>query len=156
MFCITLLAAGNETTRNLISGGSLLLMRNPDQRRHLLAEPDLLPGAVEEMLRWWTPVQSFIRVATRDTEMRGRRISEGQVVLLLYASANRDEEVWGEDAERCASGRDQSTAPPRVRFGENLCLGAPRSRAWSARDVQELLARFPGSSCRRAGCSRRA
>jgi len=145
MFCVTLLAAGNETTRNLISGGSLLLMRNPDQQRRLLAEPDLLPNAVEEMLRWWTPVQSFIRTATRDTKLRERRISEGEVLLLLYASANRDEEVWGEDAERFEIERDHS----RLRhlafgFGEHLCLGAPLARLEARVLFEELLARFPG------------
>jgi len=145
MFCVTLLAAGNETTRNLISGGSLLLMRNPDQKRRLVEEPDLLPNAVEEMLRWWTPVQSFTRTAARDTELRERRISEGEVLLLLYASANRDEEVWGEQAERFDVGRDHS----RLRhlafgFGEHLCLGAPLARLEARVLFEELLARFPG------------
>jgi cytochrome P450 len=144
MFCVTLLAAGNETTRNLISGGCLLLMRHPEQRRHLLAEPRLLPNAVEEMLRWWTPVQSFIRRATADTELRERRIREGEVVLLLYASANRDEEIWGADAERFEVGRDHT----RVRhlafgFGEHLCLGAPLARLEARVLFEELLARFP-------------
>jgi cytochrome P450 len=143
MFCVTLLAAGNETTRNLISGGSLLLMRHPDQWKRLLAEPRLLSNAVEEMLRWWTPVQSFIRRATSDTELRGRRIREGEAVLLLYASANRDEEVWGEDAERFDVGRDHS----RVRhlafgFGEHLCLGAPLARLEARVMFEELLRRF--------------
>ena len=144
MFCVTLLAAGNETTRNLISGGSLLLMRHPDQKRRLLEEPELLPNAVEEMLRWWTPVQSFIRTATCDTNLRERRISEGEVLLLLYASANRDEEVWGEDADRFDVGRDHS----RLRhlafgFGEHLCLGAPLARLEARVMFEELLARFP-------------
>jgi cytochrome P450 len=145
MFCVTLLAAGNETTRNLISGGSLLLMQNPDQKRRLLAEPRLLVNAVEEMLRWWTPVQSFIRTATRATELRGRKLSEGDVLLLLYASANRDEEVWGEDAERFDIERDHS----RLRhlafgFGEHLCLGAPLARMEARVVFEELLKRFPG------------
>jgi cytochrome P450 len=145
MFCATLLAAGNETTRNLISGGSLLLMRHPDQQRRLLAEPELLPNAVEEMLRWWTPVQSFIRTAACDTILRERRISEGEVLLLLYASANRDEEIWGEDSDRFDIGRDHS----RLRhlafgFGEHLCLGAPLARLEARVLFEELLARFPG------------
>lgn len=144
MFCITLLAAGNETTRNLISGGSLLLMRNPEQKQRLLDEPALLPNAIEEMLRWWTPVQSFIRTATRETELRGKRIAEGDVLLLLYASANRDEEVWGEQADRFDVGRDHA----RLRhlafgFGEHLCLGAPLARLEARVLFEELLARFP-------------
>jgi len=144
MFCVTLLAAGNETTRNLISGGSLLLMRNPDQKRRLQGEPDLLPNAVEEMLRWWTPVQSFTRVVTRDTELRGRRISEGDVMLLLYASANRDEEVWGADSDRFDVGRDHERRRHLAfGFGEHLCLGAPLARMEARVMFEELLARFP-------------
>jgi cytochrome P450 len=144
MFCVTLLAAGNETTRNLISGGSLLLMRNPDQKRKLLAERALLPNAVEEMLRWWTPVHTFTRTATRSTEMRGKRISEGDVVLLLYASANRDEEVWGEDADRFEIGRDHRRRRHLAfGFGEHLCLGAPLARMEARVMFEELLARFP-------------
>jgi cytochrome P450 len=144
MFCVTLLAAGNETTRNLISGGALLLMRNPDQRRRLLAERRLLPNAVEEMLRWWTPVQSFTRTATRDTELRGRRIAAGEVLLLLYASANRDEEIWGEDADRFDVARDHATRRHLAfGFGEHLCLGAPLARLEARVLLEELLARFP-------------
>jgi cytochrome P450 len=144
MFCITLLAAGNETTRNLISGGSLLLARNPDQRARLLAEHSLLPNAIEEMLRWWTPVQSFIRTATGDTELRGKRIAAGDVLLLLYASANRDEEVWGEDADRFDVGRDHARKRHLAfGFGEHLCLGAPLARMEARVLFEELLARFP-------------
>jgi cytochrome P450 len=144
MFCATLLAAGNETTRNLISGGSLLLMRNPDERRRLLAAPALVPNAVEEMLRWWTPVQSFIRTATRDTDLRGRRIAEGDVMLLLYASANRDEEVWGEDSDRFDVGRDHARQRHLAfGFGEHLCLGAPVARLEARVVFEELLARRP-------------
>src|SRR5262249_52972297 len=129
MFCTTLLAAGNETTRNLISGGSLLLARHPGERRRLLADPELLTGAIEEMLRYWTPVQSFIRVASRDSELRGRRIREGDALLLLYASANRDEEVWGDDADRFDVARDHTRRRHLAfGFGEHLCLGAPLAR----------------------------
>ncbi|HVH19060.1 MAG TPA: cytochrome P450, partial [Myxococcota bacterium] len=144
MFCITLLAAGNETTRNLISGGTLLLARHADERRRLLREPGLLPGAVEEMLRWWTPVQSFIRVATADTQLRGREIRAGQVVLLLYASANRDEEVWGDEADRFDVARDHTRRRHLAfGFGEHLCLGAPLARLEARVVLEELLARFP-------------
>ena len=144
MFCITLLAAGNETTRNLVSGGSLLLMRNPDERKRLLAEPKRLPNSIEEMLRWWTPVQSFIRTATGDTELRGKRIAAGDVLLLLYASANRDEEVWGDDADRFDVGRDHARKRHLAfGFGEHLCLGAPLARMEARVLFEELLARFP-------------
>ena len=144
MFCITLLAAGNETTRNLISGGSLLLARNPEQRERLLADPGLLPNAIEEMLRWWTPVQSFTRVAVGDTELRGKSIRGGDVLLLLYASANRDEEVWGDDADCFDVGRDHAKKRHLAfGFGEHLCLGAPLARMEARVLFEELLARFP-------------
>jgi cytochrome P450 len=144
MFCVTLLGAGNETTRNLISGGSLLLTRNPEQRQRLLDEPGLLPNAIEEMLRWWTPVQSFTRVATGDTELRGKQIARGDSMLLLYASANRDEEVWGDDADRFDVGRDHAKKRQLAfGFGEHLCLGAPLARMEARVLFEELLARFP-------------
>jgi len=144
IFCATLLAAGNETTRNLISGGSLLLMRNPDQKRRVLAEAELLPNAVEEMLRWWTPVRSFTRTATQDTELRGRRITEGEVLLLLYGSANRDEEIWGEDADRFDIGRDHAHQRHLAfGFGEHLCLGAALARLEARVLFEELLKRHP-------------
>ncbi|HYB12910.1 MAG TPA: cytochrome P450 [Myxococcota bacterium] len=145
IFCTTLLAAGNETTRNLISGGSLLLGRNPDQKRRLLAEAELLPNAVEEMLRLWTPVHSFTRRATRDTLLRGRRIREGETLLLLYGSANRDEDVWGGDAERFEVGRDHAHQRHLAfGFGEHLCLGASLARLEARVLFEELLARYPG------------
>jgi cytochrome P450 len=145
IFCITLLAAGNETTRNLISGGSLLLMRNPDQKQRILEQPSLLPNAIEEMLRWWTPVHSFIRTATCDTELRGKRIAAGDVLMLLYASANRDEEIWGDDADRFDVGRDHAHLRHLAfGFGEHLCLGAPLARLEARVVFEELLARFPG------------
>jgi cytochrome P450 len=144
MFCITLLAAGNETTRNLISGGSLLLSRHPDERRRVLDDPRLLPNAIEEMLRWWSPVQSFTRRATRDTTLREKPVREGDVVLLLYASANRDEEIWGEDSDRFDVGRDHKKQRHLAfGFGEHLCLGAPLARLEARVVFEELLARFP-------------
>lgn len=96
------------------------------------------------MLRWWTPVQSFIRTATEDTEIRGRQIRAGQVLLLLYASANRDEEVWGADADRFDVTRDHTRRRHLAfGFGEHLCLGAPLARLESRVVFEELLARFP-------------
>jgi len=144
MFCVTLLVAGNETTRNLISGGTLLLMEHPDQRRRLERDPTLLPNAIEEMLRWWTPVHSFTRTATRDTELRGRAIREGQNLLLLYASANRDEEVWGADADAFDIARDHTHRRHLAfGFGEHLCLGASLARLEARVAFEELLARRP-------------
>jgi len=144
MFSTTLLAAGNETTRNLISGGAFALMQHPDQKRALLADRGLIPNAVEEMLRWWPPILSFSRRATSATSLRGKEIAEGDSVLLLYAAANRDEEVWGEDAE-CFDVRRDHTRRRHLSFGfgEHLCLGAPLARLEARVMFEELLARLP-------------
>src|SRR5262249_23213566 len=85
MFCMTLLVAGNETTRNLLSQGALALATNPEQRESLARDPKIMGRGVEEMLRWGSPVISFMRMATRDTELRGIPIKEGDRLLLLYA-----------------------------------------------------------------------
>ena len=114
-FAFLLLVAGNETTRNLIALGTLALIEHPDQCAQLAHDPSLIPGAVEEMLRWTTPVTHMARIATADVEIRGQLISEGDVVVMLYGSANRDEEIFGPDAEDF---RDRSTSQPahRVRL----------------------------------------
>src|SRR6204780_3507551 len=98
MFLIQLLVAGNETTRNPISGGLVALSERPDQWAALRADRSLIPSAVEELLRWTTPVISFMRTAAAPTTIRGVAVAEGDPVLLVYASANRDEEVFGDDA----------------------------------------------------------
>jgi cholest-4-en-3-one 26-monooxygenase len=93
-FFLLLLVAGNETTRNTISGGMLALLENPEQLRRLLADPALIDTTVEEMVRWVSPVQVFVRTATRDTEFHGMSIKENQRLTLWYGSANRDEEMF--------------------------------------------------------------
>jgi cytochrome P450 len=144
MFCVALLVGGNETTRNLISGGAFALMQHPEQKRALLANPGLLPNAVEEMLRWWTPVLSVTRHAARETSLRGKTIGKGECVLLLYPAANRDEEVWGEDAERFDVTRDHARRRHlSFGFGEHLCLGAQLARLEARIMFEELLARIP-------------
>jgi cytochrome P450 len=144
MFCATLLIAGNETTRNLISGGAFALIQHPDQKRALLADPGLVQNAVEEMLRWWPPILSFSRCATTATSLRGKQIDEGDRVLLLYPAANRDEEVWGEDAERFDVRRDHSRRRHlSFGFGEHLCMGASLARLEARVMFEELLARLP-------------
>jgi len=145
IFCTTLLAAGNETTRNLIAGGALLLARHPEALRSLRERPSLIANAVEEMLRWWTPVRSFIRVATEDTELRGRAIRAGQTLLLLYGSANRDEEVWGDDSDSFDISRDHIRRRHLAfGFGQHLCLGATLARLEARVVFEEILARFNG------------
>jgi len=143
MFCLTLLVAGNETTRNLVAGGGALLMRHPEQRERLLADPGLLPNAIEEMLRWVSPVRNFARVATRDTELRGRAIRGGDGLVLFYASANRDEEVFGADADAFDVTRDSARRHVAFGFGEHLCLGASLARLEARVVFEELFARWP-------------
>ena len=146
MFCMTLLVAGNETTRNLIAGGAKALMEHPDQLRALGTNPARLPGAVEEMLRWVTPIHSFARTATCDTEIRGQRIAAGDYVLLLYTSGNRDEDVFGPSANVFDVARSVEPSHIAFGFGEHFCLGASLARLEARVLFEELLARFPGLS----------
>lgn len=140
-FFLLLAVAGNETTRNLISGGMLALMENPEQRQRLLADPSLLPSAVEEMLRWVTPVIHFRRTATRDTELRGQKIKEGDKVVLYYTSANRDEEVFP-DPHLFDVGR---TPNEHLAFGigQHSCLGLNLARLEIRVMFEEILKRMP-------------
>jgi cytochrome P450 family 142 subfamily A polypeptide 1 len=137
---VLLLVAGNETTRNAISGGMQLLIENPGERRKLLEDPRLLPSAVEEMVRLVSPVHSFGRTATRDTELRGRRIRRGERLLLIYPSANRDAEEFPDpDAFRVERN------PHHLGFGigSHFCLGANLARMELRVVFEELLRRLP-------------
>jgi cytochrome P450 len=142
-YCLTLLVAGNETTRHLVSGSVLTLFEHPDQRSLLAREPARIGDAVEECLRWVTPVQAFGRTATRDTEVHGTRLAEGDWVVLLYASANRDESVFGPTADRFDVTRAVDNAHLAFGFGEHACLGAALARLEGRVMLEELLARFP-------------
>lgn len=147
-FCMTLLVAGNETTRNLIAGGVHAFIEHPQQWERLLAETALIPSAVEELLRWVTPVMSFARTATRATEIGGVPVREGDFVLMLYASANRDESAFGTTAAALDIARSPN---PHLAFGfgEHFCLGAALARLEARVFLEELLARF--SRLRSAG-----
>jgi cytochrome P450 len=140
-FCLTLLVAGNETTRTLISGGLLALSQFPDEWRRLVAEPTLATTAVEELLRWVTPIMSFGRTATADTVLADQAIAEGAFLLLLYASANRDDAVFGPSAATLDVGRQPN---PHVAFGfgEHFCLGAQLARLEARVLLEELSRRF--------------
>jgi cytochrome P450 len=141
MFLIQLLVAGNETTRNLISGGLVALAEHPEQWAALRADRSLVPSAVEELLRWTTPVISFMRTATGSTTIRGVKVAEGDPVLLVYASANRDEAVFGADAGTLRVDRHPN---PHVSFGfgPHFCLGAALARLEGRVVLSELLDRF--------------
>jgi cytochrome P450 len=141
MFLIQLLVAGNETTRNLISAGLVALAAHPEQWAALRADPALVPTAVEELLRWTTPVISFMRTATADCSVRGQAVSAGEPVLLVYASANRDEEAFGSDAGSLRVDRHPN---PHVSFGfgPHFCLGAALARLEGRVVLSELVQRF--------------
>ena len=141
MFMIQLLVAGNETTRNMLSGGLAALAERPDQWAALRADRSLVPAAVEELLRWTTPVISFMRTATAPSTIRGVAVSAGDPVLLVYASANRDEEVFGADANQLRVDRHPN---PHVAFGfgPHFCLGAALARLEGRVILDGLLDRF--------------
>jgi cholest-4-en-3-one 26-monooxygenase len=141
LFFLLLAVAGNETTRNLISHAMLALIEHPDERQLLLEDPSLLPGAVEEMLRWGTPVMHFRRTATTDTEVGGQPVAEGDKVVIWYISANRDEAVF-DDPYRFDVRR---TPNEHVAFGgggPHFCLGANLARMEIRLMFQELLPRL--------------
>ena len=140
MFCGQLLVAGNETTRNLISAGLVALAEHPEQWERLREDRSLVPTAVEELLRWTTPVISFLRTATVDAELGGQRIAAGEALLLLYASANRDELVFGATADELDVGREPN-AQLAFGFGEHFCIGASLARLEGRVVLEELLDR---------------
>jgi cytochrome P450 family 142 subfamily A polypeptide 1 len=138
--CVLLLVAGNETTRNGLSGAIQLLIENPDVRDRLIKNPDLIPSAVEEMLRLVSPVVSFARTATQDTEIRGVPIKNGQKVLMIYGSANRDAEVF-ENPDDFEIDRN----PQHLAFGigNHFCMGANLARMELRVALTEILKRMP-------------
>jgi len=139
-FFMLLTVAGSETTRDAISMGLLALLEHPDQLETLRRVPGAMPGAVEEILRWSSPVSYFARRATRDVEVRGVPIAAGDRVTLWYASANRDDEVF-DDPFRFDIGRSPN---PHVAFGgggPHFCLGANLARREITILFEELLAR---------------
>jgi cytochrome P450 len=144
MFLLTLLVAGNETTRTLLTGTTVVLHEHPDQRAVLASDPTLVAGAVEECLRWVTPVQAFCRTASEDT-MVGEtqvRVAEGDYLCMLYASGNRDERVFGASASRFDVRRVANPMHLAFGFGEHVCLGATLARMESRIFLEELLSRF--------------
>ena len=136
-----LLAAGNETTTNLIGNGLLALLRHPEQLERLRAEPELHPAAVEELLRWDSPVQFTMRIPTEEVEFRGARLRPGQAVVAVLGSGNRAPEVFERPEELDVGRRDNR----HLSFGNGVhfCLGAQLARLEGEVALRELLRRFP-------------
>ena len=141
-FCLSLLVAGNETTRHLLSGAVAALAEHVDQRARLV-DAGALGVAVEECLRWVTPIQAFARTATRDTDVGGEPVAEGDYLVLLYASGNRDEAAFGPTAGIFDAARQAPVPNLAFGFGEHLCLGAALARLEGRVFLDELLQRFP-------------
>jgi cytochrome P450 len=140
-FFLLLAVAGNETTRNLVSGGMLALLEHPAQRDQLISNRGWLPDAVEELLRWVSPITHMRRTATRDVELRGQRIRAGEKVVLWYASANRDEEVFERPFRFDVRRRPNRHLAFGV--GEHFCLGSHLARMETRVLFEELLRRLP-------------
>jgi cholest-4-en-3-one 26-monooxygenase len=145
MFFMLLAVAGNETTRNAISHSMLALMQNPDQRQLIVDDPSLIDPAIEEFLRWATPVMHFKRTAMVDIEMRGQQIKAGDRVMMWYSSANRDEDVF-EDPFAFNIRRDPNLHTLHSAFGgggPHFSLGANLARLEMKLIFDELLRRIP-------------
>ncbi len=138
-FCQLLLIAGHETTTNLINNAVVSLLENPGELARLRATPELLPSAIEEVLRYRSPLQWMFRATTREVELGGQTIPAGTVVLPVIGSANRDPKVFA-DPSRFDITRDPN---PHIAFGHGIhfCLGAPLSRMEARIALTELLAR---------------
>jgi cytochrome P450 len=132
--------AGNETTRTAISQGMLALMEHPDEFERIFREPELTDSAVEELIRWASPVMYFRRTATRDTELRGVSIAKGDKVVMWYVSANYDEEVF-EDPYRLDLGRTPNEQASFGAGGPHYCLGAFLARLEIRVLLEEIRAR---------------
>jgi cholest-4-en-3-one 26-monooxygenase len=126
-YCELLVEAGNETTRDAIAGAMQAFCEFPDQWAKLRDQPELLPDAVEEILRWVTPINYFVRTATEDYELRGQTIRAGDKVVLFWASGNRDEEVFEDPMEFRVDRRPNQHLV--FGFGPHLCMGAHLARA---------------------------
>lgn len=138
-FVVMMIVAGNETTRTVTTNGMARLLQHPDQLQALRDDPSLLPNAIEEMLRFDPAVHHFRRTATCDVEIRGRKISKGEKVVLWYGAANRDEEVF-EDSEAFDILRANARDHVAFGIGQHFCLGAHLARLQLRTVFEELLA----------------
>jgi cytochrome P450 len=140
--CVLLLVAGNETTTKLIGNSVVALLRSPDQLELLRREPERMPAAVEELLRYDGPVQLTSRMVTEDRELRGHRLRKGQQLVLVLAAANRDPEQFA-DPDRLDVTR-QDVRHLALSHGLHFCLGAQLARLEATLSLEALVTRFPG------------
>ncbi|GAC1404611.1 MAG: cytochrome P450 [Mycobacterium sp.] len=143
-YALTLLAAGSETTQSLIAGLAECLDQHPEQAERMFADEALSGNAVEETLRWWTPVMSMARQAAHDVDVRGTTIREGDGLLLAYASANRDVDHWGPTAEEFDIMRPDAAGHLGFGVGEHFCMGAALARREARLVLDELMKRAKG------------
>ena len=143
MFMLLLVFGGNETTRSAISGGMLAFSEHPEQWARLLAQPGLVPTAVEEILRFVSPVANMRRTVTAPVELRGRVLEKGERVVMWYPAANRDEAVFGPTAEDFDIARDPNEHQAFGAGGPHFCLGAWLARLEITCMLEELLRRLP-------------
>lgn len=143
MFLLTLLVAGNETMRTFITGSTLALFEYPQQRQKLLADFSLIPRAVEECLRWVTPIHAFCRTATSKLSIGDQTIDEGDYLVMLYASGNRDESAFGPTADQFDVSRLPDPMHVALGFGEHVCLGASLARLEARIFLTEFLSTYP-------------
>lgn len=139
---LLLYIAGHETTVNLISGGALNLLRHPDQLAILRSDPSVIGNAVEEMLRFDSPVQQSRRITTGPATIRDTEIGAGEFIAVSLASANRDERFWGPDANEFRVRRENARQHVSFGAGPHHCLGAYLARLEAAVAFERLLARF--------------
>ena len=141
-FFLLMVIAGNETTRNTITGGLMALTDNPLERQKLIEDPSLVANATDEMLRWVTSVIYFRRTATKDTVIRGQDIKKGDKIVMWYGSANRDEDIF-EDGHLFQVDRPNAKKHLAFGAGEHLCLGNRLGHMQIRVLFEELLQRFP-------------
>jgi cytochrome P450 len=142
LYCVALMAGASQTTQSLIGACIHLSILFPGMWRAMREDRSRIGTAIEEVLRWWTPVRSMARLTTRDAEVGGRTLREGDGVLLLYHAANRDEAIWGDDGDRFDASRNARMRHLAFGYGEHLCPGHFVARLEPRVVLEELLERF--------------